>query len=197
MNKILVFICFLALTKAASAQKDSLAFDDHGKYIYYKVVNMDKYNADTLYRRSISFFKSNTNEQKDFKLTQQNDKTTSLSGTGFFIIYKPFMAKHSDGQISYTFTMEIKGSKYRYWLTSFLYTPYYRDRYNNYVPDKSIEVPLEKASKSISEKELAHYLDESALFARQLGERLKQALSKETAATKKEEPKKVIHIDKW
>jgi hypothetical protein len=197
MNKIIALICCIALSKVALAQKDSLAFDDRGQYIYYKVVGMDKYNADVLYKRSLNFFDI-ISKDKTFKITEQNAKTTSITGTGILIVYKPSLAKHPDGQVAYTLKMEIKDAKYRYWLTDFVYTPYFRDRYNNYVPDKGISAAMEKPSKILNEKELNKYLDDAALFARQLGDKLKKYISTDGTVVSKKDTvaKKVIHIDK-
>jgi hypothetical protein len=197
MRNILILLGCLFLFKTATAQKDSLAFDEHGKYIYYKVVGMDKYSADTLYKRSLSFFK-NYVDSKTLKLTEQDAKDGNLTGTGFLVVYKPSLAKHPDAQIGYQFKMEIKDGKYRYWLTDFVFKPYYRDRYNNYVTDNNIEVPLEKTSKNFSEKDRNHYLDEAALYAREMGDRLKVALARNPVTVIKKEPaKKVISIGKW
>lgn len=171
--------------------------DDRGKYIYYKVASLDKYSTDTLYKRSLRFFERFAKD-KEFKITAQDAKAVSISGAGFFTISKPSMAKHADGQIGYTLKMEIKGSKYRYWLTDFVYTPYFRDRYNNYVPDNGIEAPLEKPTKYITDIELHKYLDEAAQFSRQLGERLKKSMSTENMPLKiKLDTTRRVHIDKW
>jgi len=185
------------LSQTAIAQKDSLALNDNGKYIYYKVVTMDKYNTDTLYQRSLRFFET-MSKSNSFKITARDVNSTSISGAGFFTISKPSMAKHDDGQIAYAVKLEIKGSKYRYWLTDFVYTPYFKDRYNNYVPDKGIEAPLEKPSKYITETELHKYLDQSGLFSRQLGEKLKKAIATEARLLKvKLDTTRRVHIDKW
>lgn len=177
------------------AQKDSLALDEHGKYIYYKVVSMDKYTADTLYNRSLQFFKNN-GDKRSLKITSSDAKNMALAGTGYFMVYKTAITKHPDGQIAYQFKLEVKDSKYRYWLTDFVYTSYFRDRYNNYVPQSNVELPLEKSSKNLSEKDLNNYLDESALFGRQLGERLKKQMTN-VIVTKKASAPKVISTTKW
>lgn len=196
MKKIPILLFCIALTKLSFAQKDSLAFDEHGKYIYYKIVNVDKYTADTLYKKSLQFLK-NAYDKKTLKLTSEDAKNTAITGEGFFVFNKKqSLAKHPDGQISYQLKLEIRDHKYRYWLTNFVYKPYYRDRYNNYVPDNGIDIPLEKSSKKLSEKDLNNYLDECAMFSRQLGDGLKKSILA-GPASKKEAPKKVISINKW
>ncbi|WP_162847057.1 DUF4468 domain-containing protein [Mucilaginibacter gracilis] len=197
MNKILALICCLVVGKASFAQKDSLAFDDKGKYIYYKVVNMDTYSADTLYNRSLHFFEGISTD-KTFTLTQQDAKNAVISGSGFFIVHKQSLAKHPDGQVAYLLKMEIKEGKYRFWLTNLTYRPYVRDRYTNYVADKNVDFALEKSSKNITDKDLSLFLDQFATSARQLGDKLKKYVSTQhSKVIKKELEKKVIHIDKW
>jgi len=197
MNKIIALTCFIALSKTVIAQKDSLAFDDRGKYLYYKVVSMDKYSADVLYNKSLNFFDA-LSKDKSFKVSAQNAKDAVISGIGIIIVYKPSLTKHADGQVAYTLKMEAKNGKYRYWLTDFVYTPYFRDRYNNYIPDKGIAVAMEKPSKVLGEKELNKFLDDAALYARQLGGKLKNYISTENATIVKKDTviKKVIHINK-
>lgn len=197
MNKIIALACFIALSKTVVAQKDSLAFDERGKRLYYKVEVLNKYSADVLYKRSLQFF-TDLSKDKTFNITEQDADNTSIKGSGFFIVYKPSLAKHPDGQVSYTLKMEVKETKYRYWLTDFVYTPYFRDRYNTYVPDKGITVAMEKPSKILDEKDLNKFLNDSGLFARQLGDKLKKYILTENKASVKKDTttKKVIHIDK-
>lgn len=197
MNKIIAFICCLVISKAALAQKDSLAFDDHGKYIYYRVVNMDNYNADTLFNRGVRFFNDN-NIKNQFGLSGFSAREGSITGNGKVTIYKPSLAKHPEGQVSFTLKMEVKGSKYRYWLTDLEYHAATRDRYNNYIFAKD-GLPLEKKSVSISSKDLDLYLNETASAAILLGNKLKKGLTVETEkkVIRLDTTRRVIHIEKW
>ena len=195
MKTLAFFTYLLLLTNLTFAQKDSLAFDNKGKYIYYKIVNSGNNNADAAYKKSIAFVKD---MGKDTKLLFEDDNKTALGGSGLFVVYKPSLAKHPDGQIAYLFNIEVKGDKYRYWLTNFAYTPYYRDRYNNYVPKNGIETPLEKKSANVSDKDKSQYLNDCATYAKQFGENLKAYLNKSNIpAAKKDTTRKVTLIDKW
>ncbi len=196
MKYILSLVCFLVISKASIAQKDSLAIDDHGKYIYYKVVNLEKYNADTLYSRAQYFFK-NGYDKNTLKLAVQDNKNTSITGLGAFPVSKRSgLARHQDGAVSYKLIVEVKGTKYRYWLTDFIFTPYHRDRYNNYIADNGLVIPFEVLGKKISSKDMDDYFDQTAAFSKQLGDKLKQYMLQGNLLKKDASPK-VISINKW
>ena len=90
--------------------------------------------------------------------------------------------------------MEFKDQKYRYWLTGFVFTPYQRDRYGNYVPQQGIDIPLENALSKFTKKDVDGYLDETGTFCKQFGDRLKLFIIN---APKKEEITKKVVTDKW
>jgi hypothetical protein len=197
MKKILVLICFLTIGKIAIAQKDSLAVDEHGKYIYYKVVNSGTNTADVLYARASAFFKT-AYDKNTLKLIKEGAKAMALIAEGNIMVSKSgSIAKHNDGRVVCKLTVEIKDSKYRYWLTDFVYTPYERDRYNNYVPKAGVDITLEKADNLIEKKDLDHYLDECAKFSKRVGAKLQQAMAAIPVAKKDTVAKKVISINKW
>jgi len=180
----------------AMAQKDSLAFDEHGKYIYYRVVNQGKDDAAVLYQRALDFAKK-AYDANTLKPSVSDEKNTTIDGGGYFVVSKPSsLAKHDDGRITYKLRIEVKGQKYRYWLSNFVFTPYYKDRYNNMVPQPGVEIPVESISKKIEAREAAHYLDECAAFGKKLGVKLKQYMDAEPVA-KKDDGKKVIDTKKW
>jgi hypothetical protein len=183
------------LFKNAVAQKDSLAIDDHGKYIYYKVVNQNANSGDIAYEHAQLFFKT-VYDKSTLKLISHDDKNTSLVGEGGFLVSKKLsVAKHDDGRITCKIFVEIKEGKYRYWFTDFEFTPYDRDRYNNYVPVNSLVIDMEKAKKRYPDTDVDHYLDECAKFAQQIGNKLQQYIIGIPKA-KADTGKKVIHIDK-
>ena len=197
MKKILVFICCIALCKIAAAQKDSLATDEHGKYIYYKVVNSGSAASTVLYNRALDFF-TNAYDKNTLKLISQDTKTMSLSGEAIFMVSKKSaIAKHDDGRINCKVVVEVKDSRYRYWFTDFVFTPYVRDRYNNYVPQTGFDIPIEKAESKYDKKDITHYLDECAAFAKTAGKKLEQYMHGMPVAKKDTVAKKVISINKW
>ena len=199
MKKVFAFICFVVVAKLALAQKDSLAFDDHGKYIYYKVVNAAAgTNANVLYGRCLAWFNA-TADKKTLKLTKPDAGNTACAGGGVFTVSKKgSLGKHEDGGVTYKLFVEIKDGKYRYWFTDFVYTPYQRDRYNNYVPVAGLEIPIEKADTKEDKKDVEHYLDECAAFAIRTGKKLEQYMAQQPQAAKKDTvAKKVIRINQW
>ena len=190
----LLMLCF-GLMNVALAQKDSLANDEHGKYIYYHVVNVGKDNADVLMARAIVFFDMPANKAS-FKLTSKDANTKTIDGTGFFMVASTTsLTKHDDGKINFKLRIEIKDGKYRYWLTDFVFIPYYKDRYNNLVPKPGTEIPAEELNKKIDNKGAAHYLDECAAFGIKFGTRFKQQM--ENAPVKTSNGKKVVVTEKW
>jgi hypothetical protein len=104
------------------------------------------------------------------------------------------MAKHENGEVVYQLNIEFKDQKYRFWLTGFVYTPYERDRYGNFVPKQGIEIPLEGAAAKLEKKELEACLNETGAFCKQFDDRLKAYLLN---APKKEENAKKVVTDKW
>jgi hypothetical protein len=197
MKKILFLICLVLVGKMATAQKDSLAFDDHGKYIYYKVVNAGANNANVLYTRAESFLKA-AYDKTTLKLLSQDVNAKSLIGEGNVMVAKTgSLSKHNDGRITCKLNVEVKDMKYRYWFTDFVYTPYKLDRYNNYVPEIGLDVEMEKAAKRLSQKDTDHYLDECARFARQMGAKLQLYMAAAPVVKKDTVAKKVISINKW
>ena len=186
---------FLGLVNVALAQKDSLATDEHGKYIYYHVVNLGKDNANVLLVRAADFFDMPANKA-NFKITDRDANAKTIDGMGFFTVASTtLLTKHDDGKINFKLRIEVKEGKYRYWLTDFVFIPYYKDRYNNLVPKPGVEIPAEELSKKIDNKDTARYLDECAAFGVKFGTRFKQQM--ENAPVKTSNGKKVIITEKW
>jgi Domain of unknown function (DUF4468) with TBP-like fold len=191
MKRNIIVIIFILLVKFSYAQQQLLSFDEHNKYIFYQVNDVPGIAVDSLYARGLIFVKSLTPKIK----LKTGVKETDISGEGKFIIYNSTsVLKHESGEIDYVFNMEFKDQKYRFWLTDFSFTPYERDRYNNYVPKVGIEIPLETAASKLDKKEVETHLDETGAFCKQFGERLKIYLQN---APKKEENTKKVVTDKW
>ncbi len=196
MKKIVVLICLLVIGKAVLAQKDSLAFDEHGKYIYYRTV-ASKAEANVLLARGLDFFNLPYNRDV-FKITAKDADAHTFEAKGFFMVSRAqMMAKHDDGKISFTVKVEVKDQKYRYWLTDFVFTPYVRDRYNNMVPQPGMDVPMEQIAKKAETKDADHYLDECAAFGRKFSSRFKPYMENGPVTVKKSDGKKVIDTQKW
>jgi hypothetical protein len=195
MKNLLLALGCVLYSGIASAQKDSLSFDEHDKYIYYKLVDQPGSNADTLYSRG-TYFLTTAYPKKALGLSKSDKDAHSLTGTGSYMISKKGLVSNSDGgALTYTLEIEVKDSKYRYWLTDFVYQPYQRNRYGSSEPVPGGDIPLEKASAKLSKVDFNNYLDQVIVNSKQVGERLKVYMLKTSSFTKKtQEIKKVSKI---
>ncbi len=194
MKKIVVVLLCLLFAKAALAQKDSLSFDEHNKYIYYKVVEQAGLTADTFQNRALYFLKINYPKNK----IDQAAAPSTITGSGKFLVLTGLaVAKHVAGEISYTFTIGYKDQKYRYWLTDFVYTPYKTDRYGNSVPEQGVEIPLESSLSKLEKVELNNCLEESGAYSIQFGNKIKEYMVRVSATKPAETKKKVISTKDW
>jgi len=192
MKKILIaFIC-IVFAHNAFAQKDLLSFNEQNKYIYYQVVEQPGLITDTLQDRALYFLKTAYPKNKIEKAQTSGNYT----GTGKFLILSGALVKHVDGEINYTFYIECKDQKYRYWLTDFVFTPYKVDRYGNSIPQAGIDVPLENSASKMDKTELDKCLDQAGTFSKQFGDQLKVFMIKASALPKTEK-KKVINTKDW
>jgi len=194
MKRILFLIVCLLLVRMANAQKNSLALDEHNKYIYYQVVDQPGAGADSLARNAASFIKEYYPKIKPGKISD-----TSITVKDKFVTYTvAAFVKHESGVINYTLVIECKDAKYRFWLTDFVFTPYERDRYGAFVPVNGKQVPLESASSKIEKKDLVGYLDQTGAYSQQLGDKLKLYMTQDHHAKKTQpKPVKKIVTDKW
>lgn len=130
-----------------SAQEKQFLKDETGKFIYYKVVDSLILSKTVLLERAKNFVVS-TNK-KTMKLESSTD--TSILAKGKMIIDKTIsVVGHPSGEVSYDFVFEARAGKYRYWLTNFVFIPYQRDRYGNFVPKTTIGSPLEKSADKLN-----------------------------------------------
>ena len=192
MKIVIVALVCLSLVKSVSAQQDLLSFDEHNKYIYYQVVDKSGVSADSLKIRAIAFLKFSFPKNK----VKQNDAPDQISGTGKFLVLTGLtLVKHEDGAIAYNFNIECKDQKYRYWLTNFVFTPYQRDRYGNFVPHPGIEIPLEAANEKLDKRDALNYLGQTGTFCKLFGDKLR--LFMVNGPKKNSEVIKKIVTDKW
>ncbi|MDB5150384.1 MAG: hypothetical protein JWQ57_4404 [Mucilaginibacter sp.] len=194
MKNLLLALGCILYSGIAFAQKDSLSFDERDKYIYYKLVDQPGSDVDTLYNRGL-YFLTTAYPKKMLGLSKGDKEGHSLTGTGSYMISKKGLVSNSDGGVlNYTLKIEVKDSKYRYWLTDFVYQPYQRNRYGSSEPVPGGEIPLEKASAKLSKSDFSSYLDQVIANSKQVGDRLKAYMLKASSLTKKPEVKKVNKI---
>jgi hypothetical protein len=192
MKKILLLFAGLILSVMAHAQKSLLSQDENNKYIYYEVVDRPGVSADSLATNAAYFVKDQYPKVKSVGETPAEAIVKDK-----FLTYTA-LVKHESGEIAYTLTIECKDGKYRYWLTDFVFTPYQRNRYGNFVPVDGINIPIEDASSKVSEKELTGYLDQTGAFCKKLSAKLKKYMADgRPRQAKEDKPVKKIVTDKW
>jgi hypothetical protein len=191
MKTTIIALVYILFAKITFAQHDLLSFDEHNKYIFYQVADAPGLTLDTVHARVFKFLKKEYPKIKLKPTAGGND----IHGDGQFLTYGGIsVLKHEKGEITFQFNIEFKDQKYRYWLTDFIFTPFQRDRYGNFVPQPGIDIPLENASAKFDKKDVDGYLDETGAFCRQFGDRLKQFIIN---APKKEEITKKVVTDTW
>jgi hypothetical protein len=194
MKKLFIALVCLLAVKSAVAQKDLLSIDEHNKYIYYQVVQQPGLTLDTFQNRTAYFLKVYYPKNK----VNKGELTESITGTGKLLMLTGITAaKHIDGEVRYTFNIEYKDQKYRYWLTDFVFTPYYVDRYGNSVPQPGLDIPLEKGALKLQKGQLNNYAIQISNYSKQFGDRLKQRMLMVSAAPMKDDKKKIITTKDW
>jgi len=195
-NIFVALICILS-AKNAIAQKDTLAFDERNKYIYYQTVDQSGLVKDTLYGRGLYFMHKAFPKGK-LKITKTDEAQGVLSGEGSFVVSKRSLLSGSlGGEISYTLRIEVKDSKYRYWFTDFKFTPYKRDRYGMDVLDPGITFPIEQAKSKLEKRDVAVYFDKILAYSRQNGVVLKSYMLKIAPVKKAAPALKKISTKDW
>src|SRR5580658_2218195 len=93
---------FILLAKTTFAQQDLLSFDEHNKYIYYRVDSMPGVRADSLTERGLKYLKTWYP-----KTTVKEDNAGKIAGTGEFLVYGGIsVLKHEQGEIAYQVNVE-------------------------------------------------------------------------------------------
>ncbi len=193
MKRLMIALVVMVCAKIGFAQKELLSFDENNKYIYYQVTDAPGLPKDTLLTRAAHFLKSVNPKIKINHSVTPNQQ----SGQGRFLVYGGVsVLKHEHGEINYTINIECKDQKFRSWLTGFVFTPYQRDRYGNFVPVPGKDIPLEQIINKFDKREADTYLDETGVFCNQLSDKLKSYIKK-SAPQKKDEIAKKVVTDNW
>ena len=107
------------------------------------------------------------------------------------------MAKHEEGEITYTLHLEFKNAKYRYWLSDFVLQPYQRNRYNIYEPVPGITIPLEKADGKLDKRDITEFQNRILLNGRRVGGVLRAYMLKVSALPKEAKKLNKISTKEW
>jgi len=189
LSSLLFFVtCFVSVN---AQTEHSLPVDEQGKFIYYEVVNSVA-AKDLLKQRAVSYARKQNKDLK-FKAIQGD---TALLATGKLVINKTLLVmSHPSGEVLYKFQVEIKEGKYRFWLTDFIFIPYQRDRYGNFVPSTSVGTPLEKDPGKLNAAQWKEYQSQTAKYAQQFAVDFKKYMASE--APNKPAKEKTVVKKEW
>lgn len=174
---ILLLFCLCAFR--VSAQKAELTTDTRGKFIYYRV------SPDSIAAPSNALARAQASiaaDRNGFSASSLSGDTALYAG-GKLVVNKSLTGiTHPDGEVTFSLTIEVKGKKFRYWLTDFFYQPYVRDRYGNFVPARIVPVALEKYA-ATTKRRREELLTAVALQSERLGRRLTAAILSSSVKT--------------
>jgi hypothetical protein len=194
MKSLLSSFFLLLTTLFSSAQDKPLPIDERGKLIYYEVVESAKTPKDSLISRAKAFLKA---DAKRFKLSTIKGDTL-IEATGKMLISKNALGMARPmGAMDYNFYAEVRDGRYRFWLTDFVFIPYMRDRYGNFVPSTTIGTPLEREQSKLRVAEWQGFQKIAAREAKSLGEQFKVALATRIFTAETPKPKNSISTKKW
>lgn len=191
--KYILFIVLVALSVNLSAQQKQFTKDESGKFIYYKVVDSQLVNKDTLLQRARNFV--NAVNKKSMKEEVSTD--SSILAKGKLVIDKTILvAGHPSGEVSYNFVFEARNGKYRFWLTDLAYIPYQRDRYGNFVATTTFGTPLERTPDKLSAGAWKDILNSAYSKVEKFGDEFKKYLATSRVEKSRKKPE-TISTKKW
>jgi hypothetical protein len=119
----------------------ALPVDEHGKVVFYEVVNLERLPKEVLYASAIAWL---TERTSDWKEESGGDGTSyRFTANRQFPVYaKGYISKQLHGIISYRFTLELKDNRYRYYCNDFVFHYYKMDRNYKMAPTGQTK-PLE------------------------------------------------------
>nr|WP_121273861.1 DUF4468 domain-containing protein [Pedobacter schmidteae] len=171
--KLSALITFVLFGVVCFGQEKPLATDERGKLICYEVVVAKDIPKDSLTARAVDFLK------KSVKTMKPKSATTDslIHATGKMIINKTALVlSRPSGEVQYHFYAEAKDGKYRFWLTDFVFIPYQRDRYGNFVPATTVGTPLENKPGKLNAAEWNGYVKATTKAVNAFAERFKAAM---------------------
>lgn len=150
-----------------------LPVDEKGKLIYYEVVSLKDQYKDSLQVRAFHYLKKNKKLKFNSSL-----RDSLLIAEGKMVVDKTLLVmSHPSGEILYRFYVEVKDSKYRFWLSDFSFIPYQRDRYGNFVPTTNISTPLEQNPGKLNASQWKEYQLQAAKYAKNIAVGFKQYMA--------------------
>lgn len=180
----LMFAFFLVLigTVEVRAQEESLLpVDEQGKFIHYEVVDLKDKTKDVLKLRTEDYLK----KQGEGLKFRSAIGDTSFVADGKMVVDKTLLVmSHPSGEVLYRFYVEVKDGRYRFWLSDFIFIPYQRDRYGNFVPSTNIGTPLEKDQGKLNASQWKEYQVQAANHAKKIAVHFKQYMANQQLVVK-------------
>ncbi|WP_129716638.1 hypothetical protein [Pedobacter sp. SYP-B3415] len=186
---IILFAIAFGRASAQGPAKTDFAKNQDQKYTLYQVVT-DAVRSDSLLRRVVHFLKKE-------KATAIKQTDSSITCTGVFTVAKrALVSAQPEALVSFSFQLESKSGRYRFWLTDFITTPYKRNRYGQFEPEPGVRLPLEQEPGSLNRKSWEARVKSVEAASRQFAARLRTAVSEVISAPL---PKKRLDVkkDEW
>ena len=195
MKSLVLLGLLLSVGTAVLAQGIKLSRDERGKLMYYEVVDKKDTAASVLAARAKAYFDA----AKDLKVVASTGDSLRTVQGKFVIRKTAFMLARPSGEVTYNMYLGLREGKYRFWLTDFVFIPYQRDRYGNFVPSTTIGTPLETEPGKLNAAEWESYVSATEKSAAEFARQFKQHMSAVSPATprKKEAPVISTQDKKW
>ncbi|TKC07685.1 DUF4468 domain-containing protein [Pedobacter frigoris] len=182
------------ISLAGVGQDQSLSYDERGKFIHYEVVEQSGVSKVNLSARANRFFKQ---KAKLLKMTSKVADTI-MQAEGKFIINKTALVlNRPSGEVKYNFYIECRDDKYRFWLTDFVFIPYQRDRYGNFVASTTVGTPLENEPGKLNAAEWKGYINNTGKEAEILTAQFKESMADKQEIKPATKSRETISTKKW
>ncbi|MEJ2904870.1 hypothetical protein [Pedobacter panaciterrae] len=194
MKKIMFVLSLFVFSLSAFSQTNVLPMDERGKYTFLEVAELPLVKKEVMSANAKRFFKGYS---KAIKLNS-SEGDTAFYGKGKMVLNKSLVGVgHPTGEAKYNISLELRNGKYRLILTDFMFTPYERDRYGNFVP-VAVSTALEKSPGKLNNAEWEKNVASIARESKKIADKLKATMSN-TIKDPQPETKKpaTISTTKW
>ncbi|WP_316793805.1 DUF4468 domain-containing protein [Pedobacter frigoris] len=184
----------LMISLLSLGQERPLSYDERGKLIHYEVVEQIGVSKADLSARADRFFKQRA---KQIKL-KSGSKDTVIQADGKIVINKTALVlNRPSGEVKYNFNVECRDGKYRFWLTDFVFIPYQRDRYGNFVAATTVGTPLENEPGKLNAAEWKGYINNTGKEAGILAAQFKESMANKQEIKPAGKSREIISTKKW
>lgn len=139
----IILIGLIIFFHPSQAQDVILPQDESGHIVFHEVVEADSFTQEELLDNAQQFAQKTLGKKK-IKPVLTDTAGSIVVKDASFKVYEKMITKRIDGIIHYTFKVEVKDGKYRYFFSDFTFQPYERNRYGKFEPVSGIYKPLEE-----------------------------------------------------